>query len=509
MDTSLLGGRFRANLTTFRYNTQMASGTEARRTLIARFGGEPGEKTRHHLVLGDNARSMDALKDRWGGRVQLIYADPPFASGKDYHRAVHLDGTLDGPGSFEIQQYGDRWKLPSYLRFMRSRIQQMHDLLAPTGLLFLHLGGPAAAPVRLLCDEIFGPQRLINEVVWVRQHAHNDRRQGARHLGRIHDMIYVYGRSNKAVLRPVYRPYDPEYIRRFYRHEEAGSGRRYMLDNLVAPGGAAKGNAHYEFLGVTRYWRYSLEKMQQLYDDGRVIQTAPGRVPRYVRYLDEMPGRAVQDVWDDVPSVQVHARERTGFPTQKPLSLLERIVGLATDPGDLVLDPFMGSGTTMVAANQLGRRCLGLDSEPAALWLTLRRLIAAGSCGVTAVERSGDATLWHSKNNPELQICPGAEDRTLRIKKFAPGELLARLASSGEDRPQDERSLIDQLHVATDFEEGRPHFTWHALPGPGESAPAEVAVRAGAVRAEVVVVDRTRAAFHRCLDEFTLRPQPH
>ncbi len=476
----------------------MASTEKARLIPIARFGGEPGGEIRHHLVAGDNAISMEAMAGRWGGRVQLIYADPPFASGKDYHRAIRLDGSLDGPGSFEIQQYGDRWQLPAYLRFMRARIQQMHDLLAPTGLLFLHLGGPAAAPVRMLCDEIFGARRLINEVVWVRQHAHNDGRQGARHLGRIHDMIYIYGRSPKAVLRPVYRPYDPDYIRRFYRHEEPGTGRRYMLDNLVAPGGASKGNAHYEFLGITRYWRYSRERMQQLHADGRVVQTAPGRVPRYVRYLDEMPGRPLQDVWDDVPSVQVHARERTGFPTQKPLGLLKRILSLGSDPGDLVLDPFMGSGTALLAAARQGRRGLGLDCEPAAVWLTLRRLIAE-CCGVVAVESSGETALWHGDGRGELRLGRSDDGKLLTIEDFAPDELLARLERNGEQRPEDGRSLIEQLHVATDFEDGLPHFTQHQIPGPDEPVPDEVQLGPGATRTEVVVVDRTRKALHRCL----------
>ncbi len=157
-----------------------------------------------------------------------------------------------------------------------------------------------------------------------------------------------------------------------YRHVDS-NGRRYRLDNLTGPGGAAKGNPQYEFLGVTRYWRYSRERMQALYEAGRIVQTRPGRVPAYKRYLDEMPGPRPRHL-DDIPPVSSAAKERLGYPTQKPLALLERIVNASSNPGDVVLDPFYGCGTAVHAAQKLGRRWLGIDVTHLAISLIRRRM---------------------------------------------------------------------------------------------------------------------------------------
>jgi hypothetical protein len=149
------------------------------------------------------------------------------------------------------------------------------------------------------------------------------------------------------------------------------------LGDLTGPGGAAKGNPQYEFLGVTRYWRYTKENMEDLYRKGRIVQTAPGRVPQYKRYLDEMPGVPLQDVWDDIPPIGAQAGERLGYPTQKPVALLERIISASSNPGDIVLDPFCGCGTTVAAAHKLGRTWLGIDITHLAIALQKYRLKAA------------------------------------------------------------------------------------------------------------------------------------
>src|SRR5439155_16613516 len=117
----------------------------------------------------------------------------------------------------------------------------------------------------------------------------------------------------------------------------------------------------YEFLGVTRYWRYNKEKMEKLYAEGRVVQPGPGKVPRYKRYLDEMPGIAIGDVWDDISAINSQAQERLGYPTQKPEALLDRIIGASSNPGDVVLDPFCGCGTAVASAQRLNRRWIGID----------------------------------------------------------------------------------------------------------------------------------------------------
>ncbi len=169
-------------------------------------------------------------------------------------------------------------------------------------------------------------------------------------------------------------PYGESYLDAFYRHVEPGTGKRYRLGDITGPGGAAKGNPYYEFLGVTRYWRYSRERMQQLYEQGRIIQTKPGSVPQYKRYLDEMPGVPLQDIWDDILPIGAQARERLGYPTQKPLPLLERIISFASNEDDIVLDPFCGCGTALVAAHKLNRKWVGIDVTHLSIAVMRRRL---------------------------------------------------------------------------------------------------------------------------------------
>lgn len=175
-----------------------------------------------------------------------------------------------------------------------------------------------------------------------------------------------------------YTVYDEEYVQAFYKHVELRTGRRYRLSDITGPGGAAKGNPRYEFLGVTRYWRFSKEKMQELHKKGRIVQTKTGAVPAQKRYLDEMPGVPLQDVWTDIKPVTL-GKERLGYPTQKPLELLERIVALGSNRADLVLDAFCGCGTTLAAAQKLGRRWIGIDVSPSAIRVVEQRLRKLGA----------------------------------------------------------------------------------------------------------------------------------
>lgn len=167
-----------------------------------------------------------------------------------------------------------------------------------------------------------------------------------------------------------------EYVERFYKHVEPGTGRRYQLGDLGAPGGAApsKGNPHYEFLGVTRYWRYSRERMKELHDQGLIVQTKPGAVPRFKRYLDEGQGNPIHSLWDDIKPIQAHDIERLGYPTQKPMKLLERILEISSRPNDIVLDAFCGCGTAIVAAQNLGRQWIGIDISPTSCRVMAKRL---------------------------------------------------------------------------------------------------------------------------------------
>ena len=348
------------------------------------------------IWTGDN---LDILRGMNSECVDLIYLDPPFNSNQDYAAPV---GSAAAGAAFK-----DTWTLSdldvawmgliadeqpalahvvktsgmthgkgmqSYLTMMAVRLMEMHRVLKPTGSIYLHCDPTASHYLKLLMDAIFGQSNFRSEITWKRTAAHSDRRQGRQQHGRICDRLLFYTRSEPWAWNPVFTPYDPEYVASAYKHVEESTGRRYRLDNLTGPGGAAKGNPQYEVMGVTRYWRYSQERMQELIDAGRVVQTREGGVPSYKRYLDEMPGVPLQDLWTDISPLQSQSKERTGFPTQKPLALLERIIKASSNEGDIVLDPFCGCATACVAADRLGRQWVGIDISPKAVELVNMRL---------------------------------------------------------------------------------------------------------------------------------------
>ena len=264
--------------------------------------------------------------------------------------------------------------MQSYLCMMAVRLLEMRRVLSGTGSIYLHCDPTASHYLKLLMDSIFGQNRFRSEITWRRTNAHNDTRQGRKQHGRVHDIVLFYTKSQQWTWNPVYTPYDPQYVVKFYKFVEPETNRRYRLGDLTGPGGASKGNPHYELMGVTRYWRYSQERMQELVDAGRVIQRRPGAVPAYKRYLDEMPGVPLQDSWDDIGPLQAQSKERIGYPTQKPLALLERIIQSSSNEGDVVLDPFCGCATACVAAENLGRRWIGIDISLKAVELVNMRL---------------------------------------------------------------------------------------------------------------------------------------
>ena len=351
------------------------------------------------IWTGDN---LDILRGMNSESVDLIYLDPPFNSNRNYSAPV---GSAAAGAAFK-----DTWTLSdldvawmgliadehpaiyktleaaglthgkgmqSYLCMMAVRLLEMRRALKDTGSVYLHCDPTASHYLKLVMDAVFGGDNYRSEIIWKRTGAHSDGRQGRRQHGRVHDVLLFYTKSQEWAWNPVYTEYDREYVEKSYRYIEEGTGRRYRLDNLTGPGGASKGNPQYEVMGVTRYWRYSEERMQELIDAGRVIQRRRGGVPSYKRYLDEMPGVPLQDQWTDIKPLQSRSKERIGYPTQKPLALLERIIKASSNEGDMVLDPFCGCATACVAAENLGRKWVGIDLSPKAIELVNVRLRAA------------------------------------------------------------------------------------------------------------------------------------
>ncbi len=351
------------------------------------------------IWTGDN---LDILRGLNSASVDLIYLDPPFNSNRNYAAPVgsaaagaafkdtwtlsDLDGAWMGliadekPAMYQVLQAAGLTHgkgMQSYLCMMAVRLLEMRRVLRvlkDTGSIYLHCDSTASHYLKLLMDSIYGERNFRSEIIWKRTTAHNDGAQGRRQHGRVHDIIVFYSNSDEWTWNSIFINYDRDYVDRFYRHVDAETGRRYTLDKLTAPGGASKGNPQYEVMGVTRYWAYSRENMQALIDAGRVVQTKPGTVPRYKRYLDEMLGVPLQDLWVDIGPLASRSKERIGYPTQKPLALLERIIKASSNEGDIVLDPFCGCATACVAAENLGRRWIGIDISSKAVELVNMRL---------------------------------------------------------------------------------------------------------------------------------------
>ena len=350
--------------------------------------GEESDNWINKIFWGDNLQVMSHMLKEYRGKVDMVYIDPPFDSKAQYKKTIKVRGqdVSNDMLSFEEKQYNDIWTNDTYLQFMYERLILIRELLKDTGSVWVHCDMSRGHYIKVILDEVFGQNNFINQITWKRTFAHGDMGQGAKHLGRISDYILVYSVSPNVKLNSVYTPYEKEYEERVYKNVDP-DGRRWQSVSLTGPGGAAKGNPYYEFLGVSRYWQYSKENMQRLYEEGRIHQSKPGAVPRRKMYLDEAKGVPLQDIWTDIVPVQGAAKENTYYPTQKPTALLERILEVATNPGDIVFDCFMGSGTTQAVAMKMGRKFLGADINLGSIQITTKRLLTLAS------EMERDATV--------------------------------------------------------------------------------------------------------------------
>lgn len=351
------------------------------------------------LWYGDN---LTIMQEKMGKHsVNLIYLDPPFNSKQNYNL---LYKTMTGkPVPEQVEAFCDTWEMDpqkeaiarsmpvlmrqhgvddyyvnfwnlwmqalrhsqphllAYLIFMVQRLLYMKTLLRPDGSIYLHCDSTASHYIKVMMDGIFGHQNFRNEIIWKRANTvKGNVGQGARHFGRNTDTILFYSAGDKYTFHQPYGDYSPEYVDNSYRHQEP-DGRRYQLISMTGPGGAAKGNPYYEVMGVERHWRYSRKKMQELIDAGLVVQTSPGAVPRRKQYLDDGKGVPIQSLWDDIAGLHSQSKERLGYPTQKPIALVKRIIEASSNPGDVVFDPFCGCGTSIYAAHETGRRWIGCD----------------------------------------------------------------------------------------------------------------------------------------------------
>lgn len=338
--------------------------------------GEETDGWINKIFWGDNLQVMSHMLKEYRGQIDMIYIDPPFDSKAQYKKTIKINSkdVSNDMMSFEEVQYKDIWTNDTYLQFLYEKLIIMRELLKDTGSIWVHCDQSKGHYIKIILDEVFGQDNFVNQITWKRTFAHGDSGQGAKHLGRISDYIYLYGKSSAVNLNSIYVPYEKSYIERVFSGKD-DDGRRWQSVSLTAPGGASKGNPSYNFLGVTRYWQYSKANMEKLYAEGKIYQSKPGAVPRRKMYLDEAKGVPLQDIWTDIVPVQGLSNENENYPTQKPITLLERIIKLTSNPGDLVFDCFMGSGTTQAVAMKLGRRFIGADINLGAVQTTTKRLL--------------------------------------------------------------------------------------------------------------------------------------
>ncbi len=337
-----------------------------------------GEETAAQGLLfhGDNKDVLAwLLAHGYRGKVNLVYIDPPFDSGADYIRRVELRGTnatakLDGETYTlgEQIQYTDIWANDTYLQFMYERLILLKELLSEDGSIYLHCDPRRGAYLKMALDEVFGEDKFVNEIAWERSLPHGNITFG---FGRNHDTILFYVQGDTSTWHQQYMPHRQEYLDQFYRYTDE-NGRVYRLISCINPN-KNRPNLTYEWKGITRVWKFSRERMERMDQQGLLVYSAGG-IPQYKGYLDEMKGVVVQDTWTDISPVMGSASEKEDYPTQKPEALLERIIAASSNPGDLVLDCFVGSGTTAAVAQKLGRRWIAADVNKGAVQTTSRRL---------------------------------------------------------------------------------------------------------------------------------------
>lgn len=336
--------------------------------------GEEVDGWRNKIFWGDSLQVMSHLLKEFRGQVDLIYIDPPFDSKADYKKRIKLKGGLaeGDQSSFEEKQYGDIWNNDEYLQFLYERLVMLRELLTETGSIYVHCDVNRGHYIKCLMDEVFGAGNFRNEIIWKRTSARAD----SNTYNHVHDTVFFYTKSESFTWNRQFTEHSEAYLKSKYSRVDE-DGRKYRLDNITSPN--PRPNMTYEWKGFpppANGWRYSREKMAELDAQGRIwYPDNKAKRPQLIRYLDESEGRPLDSVWTDIFPVNSQASDRLDYPTQKPVDLLERIVKASSNTESLVLDCFMGSGTTQEAAMRLGRRFIGADINLGAIQTTVKRLI--------------------------------------------------------------------------------------------------------------------------------------
>ena len=329
------------------------------------------------IYWGDNLQVMSHLLKEFRGKVDLIYIDPPFDSKADYKKTISLRGKKaeSDTSTFEEKQYGDIWTNDEYLQFMYERLILCRELLSDTGSIYLHCDWHKSHYLRGILDEVFGVDKIVNEIIWKRKGGSSN---PSGQFDCATDTLLMYSKgTGYTFIIPMIKDTDEvkKYIEERFNNFDK-NGRRFMKSPIVSPN--YRPNLVYEYKGYTsppNGWSISLDVMKEWDEQGKLYFPSNGnRIYRKI-YLDDYEGQPASNLWTDIFVINPVANERLDYPTQKPEALLERIIKASSNPGDLVFDCFMGSGTTQAVAMKLGRRFLGADINMGAIQTTTKRLI--------------------------------------------------------------------------------------------------------------------------------------
>ena len=383
---------------------------EIERRLLAHWGITNAEEASNAGIVWPDGDVRGGYRDIWSWENDVheewltgIAADHPAIHNViETTRLIHSDGVA------------------AYLCYMAIRLIEVHRVLKPTGSLYLHCDHTANGYLRQLLDGIFGPNNFRNEITWKRTSAHSD----SKNWSRVNDTILYYSSSENHQWNPQHGGYDSQYVNAKYRYDDDDGKGPYRLDNMTSPN--PRPNMMYEWKGYAhppKGWRYSQETMARLDDEGRIwYPDSLRKRPQLKRYLNEMPGRILDNSWSDIPPINSQAKERTGYPTQKPVALAERIIKASTNPGDVVLDCFAGCAYVGVAAERLGRQWVACDLNPRA-WTVFKRQFNKPEL---ALLRCNDETTGQQVlgNEPTATI-------------HGPAELPLRISPVNEVQPKD------------------------------------------------------------------------
>ena len=372
-------------------------------------GGKPSALVDTRVIYcGEN---LDQLKKFPDGCVDLIYIDPPFNSNRNYEV---FWGETKEKRAFEDRHASTQ----AYIDFMRPRCEQLHRVLKKTGSFYYHCDWHASHYVKIMLDQIFGENQFENEIVWKRTSAHAD----THGFGHIHDIVFRYSNGGKPTFNVELKEYSQSYLDGYFKYtdEYVDTRGKFRINDLTGSGlrngetGKLWRGIDPSKIGKGRHWMRPPEELEELASEGRIYFPPSGGVPSLKRYVNEIKGQPVDSIWDDIPSLSTFssaAKEALGYPTQKPLALLDRIIKASSNPNDIVLDAFCGCGTALVAAENLGRQWIGIDISPTACRVMAKRLR-------DVCKMKEDENLWRIGRGFIVRDLPWTEEQLHKIPPF-------------------------------------------------------------------------------------------